>query len=209
MFISKLSKLGFSYAVAAGMSCAAHGASTYDVVRDFNIKANPNGVWSYQNSSNNLAYSARRFQGIPGLENWSDDANSPDTVTIVRNKTGGPVSLFDQEMTLPPNCLALESSNDSAIGDANIVFHAPAAGTYTIKGNFLGLDVKEAHYTHINIFKNSDDYLLGTYAKANRKVRFDLIVALAAGDTITFQVESSGSVKARHDVGLSAKITGP
>jgi hypothetical protein len=209
MLITQFRDIGLYCFVLAGMSCAAHGASTYDVIRDFNIKANPNGVWSYQNPSGNLAYSARRFEGIPGLENWSDDANSPDTVTIVRNKTGAPVSLFDQEMTLPPNYLALESGNGAQQDPANIVFTAPSTGNYTIIGNFAGLDVKEAGYTICNVIKNGDDYLVGRSAKPHQKIKFNLNLALAAGDTITFQVEGNERTHARHDVGLTAKITGP
>jgi hypothetical protein len=207
MFISKLSKLGFSYAVAAGMSCAAHGASTYDVVRDFNIRANPNGVWSYQDTTN-LAYAHHQYQGVRRLDNWSDDANSPNTVTIVRNKTGAPVSLFDQEMTLPPNYLALESGNGSQGDSANIVFTAPSTGNYTITGDFRGLDHREAGDTHVYVIEDGTQYLWGGNAKPYR-LKFNLNAALAAGDTITFQVEDNYRTHARHDVGLTAKITGP
>jgi hypothetical protein len=56
----------------AALSATAHASTTYDAVRDFSIKANPNGVWSYQDAAN-LAHAHRKYQGVVGLENWFDD----------------------------------------------------------------------------------------------------------------------------------------
>jgi hypothetical protein len=186
---------------------AANAATTYDVVRDFTTKANPNGVWSYSDENGLLADKANLYQGVSALKNWSNDAAPGYNVTILRNRTDAPVTLYDGVLTIPVNYLML--SPDSNVTAANVVFRAPSAGTYTVKGNFLGLDRPEAFGTRLNIIENGSKYIYGTqYARSGVKRRFRFVLSLAAGDTLDFQSEGSRS-KGRYDVGLTVKIIGP
>jgi hypothetical protein len=185
---------------------AANAATTYDVVRDFTTKANPNGVWSYSDDNGLLAHAYHRYQGVKGLDNWSNDATGGYDVTVARNKTGAPVTLYDGVLTIPVQYLLL--SPDLTGADANVIFEAPSAGTYTVSGNFMGLDSPEGQAAHINIIENGNEYLYGQYARSGVKRRFHFVVPLAAGDTLNFQ-SAGDNHKNRHDVGLSVKIIGP
>ncbi len=61
----------FALALAASMPFihAARATTTYDLVKDFSIKSNPNGVWTYMDSAP-LAYNHKSYEGVSGLENW-------------------------------------------------------------------------------------------------------------------------------------------
>jgi hypothetical protein len=186
---------------------AANAATTYDVVRDFTTKANPNGVWSYTDDNGPLAHSSRRYQGVKGLDNWSNDVTTGGlNVTIVRNMTGAPVTLYDGVLTLPANYLMLSPQDNQA--DAFVVFTAPTAGTYTLNGNFTGLDNPEGHRAEALIVEDGNKYLFGQYVRFGVKRRFHFTLSLAAGDTLAFQCVGD-NLKNRHDIGVTAKIVGP
>jgi hypothetical protein len=210
MMITKLIAKHATLCVAiAALSATAHASTTYDAVRDFSIKANPNGVWSYQDSAN-LAYAHRKYQGVLGLENWSDDLPREQGVMIARNKTGAPVTLNNGTLTIPTNYLLLDPEHNTP--GAIVTFTAPVAGTYTAKGDFLGLDTDGARYTHAIIYYNADDHgsgdLYDQFMHNGKTAKFKVTQAMQAGDTLGFFIERN-SKNRPDDIGLAVKITGP
>jgi hypothetical protein len=201
----------FALALAASMPFihAARATTTYDLVKDFSIKSNPNGVWTYMDSAP-LAYNHKSYEGVSGLENWSNDDAYPRTVTIAKNKTGQTVSLDSGAVMLPPGYLLMDAELCGPFG-AVIQFQAPVAGTYTVKGNFLSLANPEMQHNVVDIYQNSlqgDQQLFYAKAGTGKDRKFHFSVTLAAGDTLLFNATSNFR-KGLNDVGLTAKITGP
>jgi hypothetical protein len=202
----------FALALAASMSFmqTAHAASTYDLVKEFSIKSNPNGVWTYMDSAP-LAYNHKSYEGVSGLENWSNDVAYPNTVTIAKNKTGQTASLDNGSVMLPPDYLLVDAESAGPYG-AVIQFEAPTAGLYTVKGSFLGLAHPEAGNNLVLIELNSltgGGELFQATVRSGREKKFNFTVTMAVGDHLYFQESRTLSKKKLNDVGLTAKITGP
>jgi hypothetical protein len=196
--------LGACALVLATPFCqTAQASSHYDVVKDFSIKANPNGVWTYMDSAP-LEYASRTYGGVSKLDNWSNDLQGSNFVNILRNETGAPVILDGGNLTLPTNYLYMNSQDN--INGVTVRFQAPVAGNYEVKGNFMGLDTHQ-HRSGIYI-KLNGKYLFYKRAASGKAKKFRLSLTLAEGDDVDFIVPSYTRDKP-HDVGLTAKITGP
>lgn len=195
---------------AASLALANHAcaASHYDVVKDFRLKSNPNGVWTYMDPAP-VIYAHHSFEGVSGLENWSDDIPNDAGIVIAANKTGQTVMLEDGTLTFPADYLLIdtEQHNPGAI----VQFQAPTAGSYTIKGNFFHLDSNEGRDVRISIILGSFESGPALfYAKLNHHnpQKFNVTTPLQAGQTLQFFVVRSPTEKPDY-VGLQAKITGP
>jgi hypothetical protein len=74
----------------------AHATTKYDMVKQFSIKQNPAGVWSYwdDNYSSPLPYAHRNYKGVKGFQCWSNKSPYVNgKVTIGVNKTGQTITL--------------------------------------------------------------------------------------------------------------------
>jgi hypothetical protein len=200
----------FALALAASTSFvqAARATTTYDLVKDFSIKSNPNGPWAYLDSAVPLVYNHTKYEGVKGIDNWSNDLDYPDQVTIARNKTGQTVSLDNGAVTLPTNYILMDPEGYGAV----IQFQAPIAGLYTVKGSFLGLANPEAGDNNLALIElnslNGGGVLFSASIRSGKERRFNFTVTLAAGDILYFQKMRNKSKKL-DDVGLTAKIISP
>jgi hypothetical protein len=196
--------LALSAAPAIGnMACAS---SRYDAVKDFSIKSNPNGVWTYMDSAP-LAYAHRKYENVKGLYNWSDDLKSPFEVSIIRNKTGSPVSLENGTLTLPTGYLAMHGGANSPGAGIGIQFQAPSVGTYDVDLNVVALDTNEARKLPVIVYQNGvavEVIIVRVHGHARYRNGF----ALASGDTLSFVADSDNKNKPVY-VGIALKITGP
>ncbi len=180
----------------------AHASSRYDAVKDFSIKSNPNGVWTYMDSAP-LAYAHRKYESVKGLFNWSDDIAYPNGASIILNKTGATVSLDDGTTNLPTDYLAL----DAEATGADLRFTAPTAGSFAINLEALGLNTDEQHRSAIILYHNKNAFFsfrLGS----NRHRRHKFTMTMAVGDTLDF-LDVRNKPGRPDYIGVAVKITGP
>jgi hypothetical protein len=202
------------YLTLATLTSFSHhtqAATIYDAVKDFSIKSNPSGVWAYLYLDNNtLPYKHHDYEKVPGLDNWSADTAYPNGATIAKNKTGQTVILDNGVVTFPPDYLLMDAESSGEFG-AVVQFQAPVAGTYTVKGSFLGLASPEAEHNNVFIVKDSEETgpdLFFAKVGSGKEKKFDFTVTLTAGEPLFFQATRTLRKKL-NDVGLKAKITGP
>lgn len=164
------------------MAVGAQASASYNAVDDFSIASNPNGVWSYLASGTPLSTSGHNFGGgQSGWDYWWSAQPIPTSEAIFKNVTGSPTQLLT--IVLPPGYLGMDPESASNI---DLRFVAPSSGTYSIGGNFLGIDTNEqSHPVEIldngsMIFSNS----IGAYGQTDL---FSLSESLQAGDVLDFE----------------------
>ncbi len=187
--------------VACGQNLYAD--SIYNIVTGFSNATNPNGVWTYDYNGTAFAESqaVSNLAGT-GLSGWWTGQPIPNSLIILQNVTGSTVSYLTIQD--PTNTLWL----DPEAGSVSVVFTAPSAGTYTITGNFLGIDTGENSHP-VEILDNGSILWKGTISSFGGKDSFNLSTTLGAGGTITFFVGtgSSGCFYCNLSTGLNGTIT--
>jgi hypothetical protein len=188
----------------------AHATTKYDMVKQFSIKQNPAGVWSYwdDNYSSPLPYAHRNYRGIKGFQCWSNKRPYVNQkVTICVNKTGQTITLDKGNFVFPPGYVMLSPEN---YGNAYVQFTALSTGTYTVKGRYIPLALKEAHKNnaYIERFGSEDKALWFGKVDGHGAKRFDLTVPLQQGDTLHFLLPQDDRKEPNY-VGVTAVITGP
>ncbi len=181
----------------------ARASTHYDAVKDFSSKENPAGVWSY-NDLRLLTHRHSHYEGVMGIEGWSDDVKYDDDVTIRKNKTGHTVVLHGGNLIIPTDHLMLQDeANDDG---ATVQFQAPSAGVYHVRGDFLSLSPNGvAHTVYVSLNNNG---LFGKRISHGHKRGFNLTVTLAVGDKLQFS--SGRQIKEKPtQTGLAVKIIGP
>lgn len=164
-----------------------HADTTYDLVTGFSASSNPNGVWSYDyNGSPFLATQGSSSVNGTGLPGWWTGQAVPNSLVIALNDTGSTVVL--STVSVPTSTLWLDPES----GSVSVVFTAPSAGTYTIAGDFLGIDsVGNSH--PVEVLDDGSIVFSGTISSYGQSDPFDLTETLAAGDTISFYVGTGSS----------------
>ena len=177
--------------------------SVYDIVTGFSGTSNPNGVWTY--AYNGTAYGASQavsnFLGT-GLPAWSTGEAIPNRIYVAQNITGSTVSYSSAQV--PTNTLWLDPES----GNVSVAFTAPSEGTYTITGNFLGIDLNQTSHP-VEILDNGAVVWKGTISSYGAKDSFNFSETLNAGATLTFYVGtgSTGCSYCSLSTGLSGTIS--
>ena len=169
--------------VAAGwLSTPAFGG--YDVAGDFSATANPSPPWSYGSepglggafmtytSSIRGVVDQWSFGGLPNV--W----HNPSAVTVPQATN-----------LTPPGGFGLHPGPSREYSIAR--WTAPASGTYSIVGDFTGLDWYYPTTTDVHILHNNNaevQLFSGNIDSYNVPLNFSLNVIVAAGDTIEFAV---------------------
>ena len=128
--------------LAAGIPLSAD--TVFNVVNDFNATTNPNGVWSYGESSPpNGTFTAYIFHDSDPAPNAVDywinqpfSSGFPNYYPLVRHNVSGAAIDNGDGFILPTDMLSLDPSNDLSSG---VRFTAPADGSYSFTGSFQGL----------------------------------------------------------------------
>lgn len=172
--------------VLLGCSPSVHANTVFNVVTQFSVATNPNGVWTYEHSG--IAYT--NAQGLanllPGVPGWWTGLAVPNSLIIAQNVTGG--SVTSSTVTIPNNTLWMDPES----GTVSVVFTAPSAGAYAISGDFRGIDTTGNSHP-VSIFDNGASVFGGTIASFGGVDSFSLSENLAAGDTISFLVGTGSS----------------
>jgi len=167
--------------VLLGCSQTICANTVYNVVTDFSVASNPNGVWTYEHSG--IAYTgAQGFPNLlPGVPAWWTGLSVPNSLIIGQNVTGS--SVTSSTITIPNNTLWMDPES----GSVSVVFTAPLAGVYAISGDFRGIDtVGNSH--PVSIFDNGVSVFSAAIAGFGADDSFSLSESLSAGDTISFTV---------------------
>ncbi len=156
----------------------AHADTTYNMVTGFSHTSNPNGVWTYEYNGTPFSDAQGISSALPG---WYNGGTQPNSIVILQNVTGS--AFVNLTVTDPTNTLYLDPQS----GSVAVLFTAPSAGTYTIAGNFLGIDSFENSHP-VSILDNGLVVWSGTIASYGADDSFNFVETLKAGDTISFDM---------------------
>ncbi|WP_210291529.1 PEPxxWA-CTERM sorting domain-containing protein [Tardiphaga robiniae] len=165
MFSNKFRTISLALAILASTTVAQ--AATYDVVADFSIAANPNGVWAYGEgivgtSFTPFVVSNSTSQAIA----WVTSTPSLGAPAVIKNIQGSPFTAATA--VFPTNVLDF---HPGLATDVIIQFTAPTAGVYSYSGLYEILDYVNPTGIVGKIFKNDQQLfsqeLLGPAANAS------------------------------------------
>jgi hypothetical protein len=109
-----------------------------------------------------------------------------DNIYILQNVTG---STYDTgTVSDPTDTLWMNPAG----GTVSVVFTAPSVGTYTIAGDFLGIDTTGNKHL-VQILDPSTTVMSGKILNAGSDDSFNFTETLNAGDTISFEVIGPGA----------------
>ena len=181
-------------------------ARANNIVLDFSNTNNPNGVWSYYygtSSTTQTEYtSSQGGTPIASLPSWYNGGGVPDAIYMVQNTTGSTVNYLT--ISDPTGTLWLDPEEYSVA----VVFTAPAAGTYNIEGDFLGIDTGENSHP-VEILLDGTAIYSNTISSYGEDDSFNFSKSLNAGDTLSFYVGtgSAGCSYCNLSTGLDGTVT--
>ncbi|MBV9718680.1 MAG: hypothetical protein JOZ77_05140 [Candidatus Eremiobacteraeota bacterium] len=195
-----------AHSVSSGFTGPIPAASSkFNVVNQFSIASNPNGVWSYIYSGGLMTVKSKDCEGITKLDCWNNGEGAPDDSSITRNETGQTQQISNGaggSITFPTNYLVLDGEDDPV--GADVRFTSPMAGTYMVSGNFEGLDTGEQSHP-VEVQKNGATFFSETVSGFEVPVHFKLKFGLNKGDQIDFISEGFGNGEFL-ETGLQAKL---
>jgi len=180
-------------------------ATTYQAVKQFSIKANPNQVWSYVYSGGLLPDPTNMANGVKGLIAWSNNQNYPGFVGLTANRTGMTQITNDGLVYYPTNYLEMDGQTDPL--GADLRFTAPNTGTFHISGNFEGCNVDEQPHP-VAVEVNQKVVFTATIDSFQVPAPFKLKAKLSPGDTVDF-ISQTGGNGTYLGTCLTAKVKGP
>jgi PEP-CTERM motif len=184
------------------LSCSAQ-AATYNAVNDFSIANNPNGVWSYLYNHGTTTNLLPQTVVGPDTIYWWNGGSQPNSAIILKNVTC--CTVIDGFVVIPTDHLDMDPQSLSYV---DLRFTAPTASSYSITGDFLGIDLFEvAHPVEITV--NGTIVFSNTISSDNQSAPFSLIVSLQKGDTVDFNNLTSPITYAFLSTGLAATINTP
>lgn len=176
-------------------------AATYNAVNDFSLTANPNGSWSYLYGSNLLPTDVVGTGNTAGLDFWWDSQGIPNSALVGKNVTGAPITVSGT-IVIPTDQLEMDPESYSNV---DVRFTTPSAGTYTIAGDFLGIDTGE-HSHPVAITQNGVVLFSDTIAAYGQSDTFSFSESLKAGDVLNFE-DLTGATYTNLSTGLGVTIS--
>ena len=172
-----------------------------NAVDDFSLSDNPNGAWSYSYSLGDglIPLTGQTFPAA-GVGGWWSGGDVPFWYTVAGNTSGMTASF--ETIVQPPNYLDMDPESAARV---DTVYTVPSAGTYSITGDFLGIDIFENSHPVAILVNGTDDYS-ATIAAYDQSQAFNLTVTLTAGSTVDFAVET-GATYTNLSTGLAATIS--
>jgi hypothetical protein len=172
----------------------------WSAVRQFSSANNPNGSWSYGSTpSLGGAFTLLTSGRCASLLGWAFEGAEP---FVLGNPTGKRQSCGTGQV--PTNLLDM---HPGAEGQYSVVrWTAPAAGQFRIRGLFEGIDPHPTT-TDVHVLLNGVPIFDGEIGSYGVPMRFNLVEALNAGETIDFAVGFGTDGNFLYDsTGLSATI---
>jgi len=183
----------------ASGTAAAPASARYDAGADFAAAKNPNGTWRYLAGGTLLTFVNKNCGplGINCRWNGKPQCNS---AIVGKSKTGKAVSYYT--VRLPADHLVLDPE---AIANVAVRWTAPAAGSFRIRGDFLGVDTTGQGHVVAVVGAKRKIYA-GTISSFGQRAAFNLTRTVARGETIDFVV-STGSACTYLSTGLKVTIS--
>jgi hypothetical protein len=187
------------------LASPARAAAIYEASNDFSVASNPNGVWSYLYSislptTTPLPLGQGTCNGLVGVACWQTGLGIPDYAAIGKNTTGG-VFRYGT-LIVPTDGLYIDPESYTAI----LSFTAPQAGTYSIAGDFTGVDTNENSHP-VQILDNGVSIFNNTIGSYGQDDPFNLIETLNPGDTIDFEVLTGSTGCSYCDLSTGLDVT--
>jgi hypothetical protein len=207
-----LSPLLARTSLLACLAFASSAASAHDVAKDFNLTANPNGVWTY-GSAPGIGKAPTLFSkhatgplepGAGAVSYWNTGAASWDAYHgVFANQTTAPVTV-SAGLVVAPGVLVLHPSNRGDFAVAR--FTVPADGTYDISAVFQAIDA-QAKKTDAAVLLDLKP-VCEQRATAKLKLTCDKkAMSLRKGQTLDFVVGNGGDGFGDDSVQLTASVT--
>lgn len=162
----------------------------WSAVADFTATSNPAGAWSYGwegflGAPLNL-YTVTDTTSVPGMNAWLEEGAYPyNPPYVARNVTTATICY--EMYCVPPAYLHFHPSSNAHY--SVVRWTAPNQGSYTLEGEFIGLDYGGPTTTDVHVLVNSKLLLfVGQIDSFNRPLPFRGTVVLGAGDTVDFAV---------------------
>ena len=201
LIASRASKCRALICLAGAIFSGNAYATTYSAVNDFSLAGNPNGVWSYLYGGTLLGTEEHVTTGnSTGLDIWWSAKPVPDSADVGRNFTNSAVTVSGT-IVVPTNYLLLDTESYSNV---DVRFTAVSAATYTITGNFMGIDIYERSHP-VEIIDNGVVIFAGTIAGYGQNDAFNLTRSLNAGDVLDFE-SLTGATYTYLSTGLAVTI---
>jgi hypothetical protein len=181
---------------------AAATAQTYDVSTGFSTTNNPSGPWQYGYRTTLAgAFTPYTLTFTSGaLEYWS--TNSAGTPGVFRNSSGS--TFTGSTVVYPPGQVALHPGPS---GEYSVIrFIAPIAGSYSLSGSFVGLDVGPTT-TDAHIQLSGVDVFATLVTNYNVQHPFSLTLALLQNQVVDFAVGFGNGNYFNDTTGLNATFT--
>jgi hypothetical protein len=171
-----------------GAATTSASATTYDAVKGFSKKSNPNGPWS-DYAAGQMLTQKETEPGDKKIHFWWNGKKLPNAAIIGRNYgkaayQGPTVFIFPDRLDMDPE----------QVSDVTVRFTVPNNGYYTFNGSFEGADTQEASH-NVAIAKNGTIVFTGTISAFKQLVTFNGQGNLKKGDTLDFinQTDGTGS----------------
>jgi len=204
-----IGSLARSVALATVAMCSTAHATVYDAAADFQqgwtTQSNPNDVWSYGYSAGFTSPVTLYNQtqggvagGPPGEELWVSPAVEIGFSPNV-GLNNGP-AFNNGNLDIPANGLTVTPGIGGQY--SNLIFTAPAAGTYSLVSSFLGDQFGVG--TLVAVLVNGNVLFNSSVTSVGQTVPFDTDVSLTAGETVQFSVGPGSGLQ---NTGVSATIT--
>jgi len=121
--------------VTTCFGAAARAAGAFDATGDFSIASNPNGVWSYLEST--TLFSLSKTEAGGGIQFWNSGLPEPNYISIYKNITSAPIAI--STIVAQPGTLVMDPESQTV----TVAFTAPTTGKYDVSGTFTGADTNE------------------------------------------------------------------
>jgi hypothetical protein len=196
---------GYSLAVTTnGWSATYDPAASFE--QGFLSKSNPNGVWSYGYSTSftgpvsSFTQTSQPSGALGGTNTQAWTSGSGGNLAVIYNNGPAQIALNNvYNFDILANQMVLVPGGGN---NADLVFTAPQAGTYSVTGSFRG-DAAGVQAV-VGVVANGTLLLSSGLNGEGQTVPFSYTVTLPAGNTIVFSVQGSNQI-----TGLTAAITGP
>lgn len=192
-------RIGAAVLLALGMLTTAASAKTYNAVKEFSTASNPHGAWSYLTSGRLDTTVETEACGTKD-QGWSDGMGQPNYGGVIGNKAKSSEKCTSNgTVTIPAHTLNLDPE---ANANESVQWTAPKSGSYAVVGSFLGDDSSELSHS-VAVEHNGTSIYSNEIDAFEQVDAFSLTVAVHAGDTIDFVVDTS----AFHNLGTGLQVT--
>ena len=177
-------------------------ATVFNVVNDFSLASNPNGVWTYGSESTlGGTFSPYLSSGThsSGLEVWSNGSLPLDFY----NPTGSPIFLAGT-VNIPTGAAGFHPGPS---GEYSLFrFTTPFAGTYNLSVSFTGFDVVGTT-TDVHVLQGSSSLFSGDIHGYLSTASYIGSLSLAANEIVDFAVGPGVNGYSYDTTGIAATLS--